>query len=389
MTERSPSIATLNRPILSPSAAFAAKTDDIVISCYENEVPSFVEAELPRVYGNIHSSLAHLKVYGGMEEITHTYVARKHSEIVALFLFHRDSNSVRVINEGMRIDDAEMNRFAAYVFSRWPSVGLISMHAVDTDNIRVDFPHQQYVCTANIVLPLPATVDDYTASLGKNMRRNLRRYMDKLTRSFPSFQYAVFEREAVNEQHVRDIIDLNRARIADKKLTYGIDNEIEQILALTRQCGLVGVATVDGRVIGGAVGYLVGENYFFKVIAHDPKYNDYSAGILCCFLTISACIARGCKEYNFMWNEYEYKFALGAHSRSLYHLVVYRSRLHMLFNLRAALQVAISGSRHRISALLDKAGKPDSLSPAARRAVRVLNALRQMKKLASGYLRRS
>jgi hypothetical protein len=388
MNERDPSIATISTPVLSPSTVRTATADEVCISCYDKEVPSFIEAELPRLYGNIHSTIAHLKIYGGMAEITNTYVARKHGSIVAIFLFRRDRRSVQVINEGMRIDDDELIRFASYVFSRWLTVDMISMHAVEAAIGRIAFPLQQYACTANIILPLPETVDEYLASLGKNMRRNLRRYMDKLKRSFPSFRYDVFEKDAVNEQHVRDIIYLNRARISDKKLAFGIDEEIEQIVALVKRCGLVGVATIDGQVIGGAVGYLVGGNYFFKVIAHDPRYNEFSAGILCCYLTISECIVRGCKEYNFMWNEYEYKFALGAHSRSLHQLAVYRSRTHFLLSALAAFRIAIDGYRHMLSSMLDKAGKPETLSPAARTAVRVLNGLRKMKRLAAGVLRK-
>lgn len=383
MSEQGTSIPTINRPVAEPPAAHTEPQQDISIACYDGEIPAFVDMEMRRLYGNIHSTLAHLQIYGGLEEVTHTYVARRQNKVVAVFLFRRDGDVVRVINEGMGIGTAQTQGFADYVFSTWPEVNVIVFHAVQAAIAPLALPSQRYDCTANIVLPLPASGDAYLATLGKNMRRNLRRYMDKLTRSFPDFRFEVFEKEQVDEDHVRDIIDLNRARIAGKNKTFGIADEEDRILALVRASGLVGVATIDGRVAGGAVGYLAGDHYFFKIIAHDPKYDEYSAGILCCYQMICACIARGCKEYNFMWNEYEYKFALGAHSRALQHVVVYRSRLQFLLHARMAAGVALDRHRHRLSSLLDKAAKPEQLGRGTRLAIGMLNAMRRVKRFAA------
>lgn len=380
MNEHSTSIKTSFGSQGSLSATGATEAGDISITCYEGPIPAFIGAELPARYGDIHSTLAQLRIYGGLDAVTHTYVVRRHGSIVSIFLFRHERNAVRVINEGMAIADDEFDRFAAYVFANWPSVHLISFHAVRAAIQRLAFPCQHYVCTASIVLPLPASAEEYVASLGKNMRRNLRRYMDKLKRDFPSFRFDVFEKERVQAGYVRDIMNLNRARIAGKNKTYAIDDEEEKIIALSRETGMVGVATIDGVVVAGSIGYLVGDHYFFKIIAHDPRYNEYSAGILCCYLTICECIARGCKEYNFMWNEYEYKFALGARPRSLEHVVVYRSRLHFVRHSGTAARIALNRHRHRLSVLLDKADKREDISPGERRAIRLMNGLRNLKR---------
>ena len=377
MNDHGPSTTTL--PL--PPSAHTSFEDEVAVACYENEIPPFLDAELQRLYGNIHSTLSHLRIYGGYSQVSHVYVARRNGHAIAAFLFRRDGNRVRVLNEGMAFGDDALRRFAQFVFDTWPSSAMIIFHAVESTLANLPFPYQQHECTANIVLPLPATVDDYVASLGKNMRRNLRRYDDRFHQDFPGLRYDVSEGEAISEAQVREIIALNRLRIAGKHLRYGLEEEVEQVIALARECGMVGVMTVDGKVIAGAVGYLAGANYFFKVIAHDPAYNAYSPGILCCFQTISACIMRGCKEYNFMWNEYEYKFALGAHSRSLYHVVVYRSRLRYLLSAPTACRTAFSGWRYRMSSLLDKTEKPENLSAADRLALHAMARLRQLKRM--------
>lgn len=377
----------------SPASAAMAKSaavpmtvpDDISVSCYNNEVPPFIEAELDRLYGNIFSSLAHFRTCGGLPGNTNTYVARKSHEIIAIFLFRCEHGRLQVINEGMKIDEGEIRRFAGYIFSEYKSVSTISFHAVHTGIRSLPFPYQCFNCTADIVLTLPGSAGEYLASLGKNTRRNIKRYMDKLKRSFPSFRYDFYTSETVDERQVRDIIGLNKARIAGKNKIYSIDNEVEQIIKLTKACGLVGVATIDDRVCGGAIGYLVGTSYLFKVIAHDPKYNDYSLGILCCYFTICECIARGCKQYNFMWNGYEYKFALGAVQRNLDHLVIYRSHAHFLLNAGMALRTAFNGYLHRIKCWLqDNAERQESLPFTARLVFHLANYLRSLKRFTSG-----
>lgn len=374
------SIDAIARPVPVTPEFHAASHGDIAIFCHAGPIPPWIDAEMRRLYGNIHSTLAHLSIYGGLQEASHTYVACRNNRVIAAFLFRHKGDAVQVINEGMAIDEADIERFAAYVFATWPKVATILFHAVQADFVRLAFPYQHYTCTANIVLPLPDSKQTYLAGLGKNMRRNLRRYMDKLKRDHPSFHFSLHERELVQERHVRDIIALNRARIAGKNRDYAMEAEEDKVLALAKATGLVGVVTIDGQVAAGAVGYLVGDNYFFKVIAHDPKYNEYSAGILCCYLMICACIERGCKEYNFMWNEYEYKFALGAHSRGLKHVAVYRSRWQLLMKPRLAAGIVIDRYRHQLTAMLDKADKPEQASRGARAAIALVSGMRRLKR---------
>jgi CelD/BcsL family acetyltransferase involved in cellulose biosynthesis len=343
-------------------------------------LPPAVDEELCRLYSNIHSSLAHLRIYGGLDSITHTYIARRGAQASAIFLLRRDGRTLRVVNEGMALDQQTVEHFARYIFGSFPDVDRIEFHAVEARLQDLSYPMQRAVCTAEMPLQLPDSVDDYLTGLGKNMRRNLRRYMEKLQQRFPSFRFDVHEREAIADQDVRAIMDLNRARIAGKRQAYSIDAEEERIIALARACGMVGIGRIDNRICCGAVGYRVGDRYFFKIIGHDPQYNPWSLGILCCYLTICACIERGCREYNFMWNEYEYKFALGACRRDLERLVVYRSRLRLMANAGAACRIALDAWRHRAAALMEQRGRLDQLPAASRAAFHLLHGLRSLKR---------
>ncbi|HJV80497.1 GNAT family N-acetyltransferase [Noviherbaspirillum sp.] len=317
---------------------------DLTISCYDNEVPSFVESEIERLYGNIFSSLRGFRTYGWTETNTSTYVARKSGKISALILFERRNGKARVLNEGIRISGEELDRFADYLFATDESLNVISFKAVETDIRKSRFPLQRFNQLEDLALAFPSTREEYLARLGKNTRRNIKRYTDRLLRAFPSFRFEVCESENVNEKDIRTLIAFNRARMAGKNVVSSFDEEeTRQVVDLAKSCGLVGIARIDGQICAGAVSFKAGDNYFLNLLSHDPRYDDYWVGFLCCYLTMCECIDRGGREFHFLWGRYEYKYALGAKPRDLDNVNVYRSRLQVLLNADFAWKAAREG----------------------------------------------
>lgn len=351
-------------------------SSDATIACYENEVPDFVEPELERLYGNIFSSLLQFRVYGWTPGRTSTYVAQRDGEPTAILLFERDERRARVMNEVITLDSAELDRFVNHVFSTCASVSVIEFKAIETAVRRFAFPYQRFNHLEDLALALPATVDAYHASLGKNTRRNIRRHLDRLGRAFPSYCFEVYEKDAMDPQLVREIIEFNRARMADKNIVSIIDEEeTRRIIRLVRESGLVGVVKIDGRLCAGAISFQSGSNYFLNVLAHDPRYDDYWLGFLCCYNTICECIARGGKEFHFLWGRYDYKFLLGAVQRDLDNIVIYRNRMQFVRNSDIAWRIAREGYLRRLKVWL-KYG--DSfLSQRARRLAERLRSLKR------------
>ena len=332
----------------------AADSADVVISCFENEVPAFVGPTMEQLYGNLFSSMLQFDLSGLDHASTSTYVAREGARVVALFLFQRRHSRLRVLNETIRIDAAEVRRFVRYIFARYPSVGVVSFNAVEVRPAALGYPFQHVNQLEDIAMALPATPDAYLAGLGKNMRRNVRRYTERVTRAFPDYQFRCHEREAVDEALVRSIIGFNHARMANKQKASNLDEQaVRRVTHLARAAGLVGVVTIDGRECAGAISYRVGANYFLDILAHDPAYDDYWVGILCCYQTIRACILRGGREFHFLWGRYDYKFTLGATLRELDALAVYRSRVQMLLHADLALKLAYDGRRRRLKLWLE------------------------------------
>ncbi len=374
----------------SPDSARAADTPsasgDIVITCYENEVPAFAGAEIDRLYGHLLCSLSNFRVAKDINEAS-TYVVRQNGAAITVFLFRREGKEVKVISEFIQLDQATMLLFVDFIFARYPSVKLVSFNKIQAEPSRFSYPCQHVNCTEDIIVALPATVEEYQARLGKNMRRNIKRYHSALQTDFPSYRYRVYVMEEISEQHLRDIIQLNRTRMAGKNIVSRIDEEETQwIVQLAKRCGIVGVATVDGKVCGGAIGFRIGVNYFMHVIAHDPAYNDYSLGILCYYFTICEGIVRGGKHFHLLLGRYEYKYRLLGVTQEIAHVDIYRNRTYWLLYCGRVMKTAVDATLLRVKRWLLEAERRDDA--AARLATRMVNVLRAVKRFNAGRLAR-
>jgi hypothetical protein len=358
------------------------ESNEITISCYEKEVPAFVDAEMDLLYGNIFSSITNFKICDSDTKNVNTYVVRNQGKIITIFLFRHDNEKVQVMNEVIRIDNEEIKRFSNYIFTTFGFVKIIIFKAIQTDIRRIGYLHQRYNYSEDITVTLPETSDKYFSSLGKNTRRNIRRYLEKVSHNLPSFNFNVYVQDAIDEQYIRDIVRFNKARMANKNKVSTLDEqETQRITKLAKACGLVGVIRINDRICAGAISYRSGRNYFLDVLAHDPEYNDYWIGILCCYLTICECISRAGKEFHFLWGRYDYKFLLGAVLRDLDYVAVYRSPIQFLRNSNLVLQIAYRGYLRQAKLWLNY--KNSFMSGLA---LNFLNWLRRMKRCSRSAL---
>lgn len=309
----------------------ASIADNIDTSLHLYEIPAFAEDELERLYENIYASMKEWRVTSELRSDVSAYVERKSGIVTALYLFRVCGREARVLNEGIRIESAEAERFSVAVFAACPGVGVITFHAVRCTVHRLRYPCHRYECLEDIVLKLPASGDAYLAKMGSATRSYIKRYLNKARRSLPSFQHDVTFGADIDTQELREVIAFNKLRMEGKGKEQGIDErELQRILALAKECGMLSVVRIDGKIRAGTINFRIGDNYFLEVIAHDPAYNEFRLGTLCCYLTICECIARNGSEYHFLWGPQEYKFRLQGVQEELDHLTIYRSRWHAM-----------------------------------------------------------
>lgn len=372
---------------VSRNEALAARHGEIQVSCHDGEIPAFVAQELDRLYRHPYCTLSYLAM---MEDLagTSTYVARQNGMPIVILLYRRTASEVTVINDYVALGEEEIRRFACHLFDRFEAVRRISFRMLQAGVASLGYPRHAVICTEDMTVVLPATVQEYHAAVGRNMRRNIKRYTDALLADFPTYRYQHFLEHEIGEQQIREIVALSCMRMESKNIVPRFNEaEIRWIIDLAKRCGMIGVATIDGRICAGAIGFRMGEDYFMHVIAHDLQYNDYSLGILCYFKTICEGIARGGKQFHLLQGRYGYKYRLLAQRRDLVHLDIYRNRTCLVLCCRSALQKELQGRIHLVKQwLLHDVERQEGR--VCRLLARTVNALRKARRTRGVPVRR-
>lgn len=372
------------------------KKNEAGITCYENTIPDFAGTEMERLYGELLSSLPYLEINKKLQRETSTYVARDGETVTTIFLFNREKHAVKILNGGMKIDADVLADFCDFIFQKYPSVKRVSIDCVEIDIDRFPYPLQRLDCPSDILMDLPATREEYLASLSGKARNNIKRAIAKLNSDFPSFDIAFQRSDALEESQLHRILSLNRARMAQVRNVYARNSEdLQKIAALCRARGLVSVATIDGSVCGGSIGYRVGNGFTGHIVAHDAAYDRYSLGLLSIYWTICECIDQGCKRFNFMSGNNPYKAALGGKPRGLQRLSIYRSPVHAALSPVALAKMAFARTRQSAGrrvqirlAELRKLQADGRLDFRSRILFQLLDFSRILKDRLSGFVRR-
>lgn len=322
--------------------------------------------------------MRHFKIYDKLDNAS-TYICRVEDTPVAILLFKIAKGMVRVLNESIHLPAAEIERFTTYIFQRYRQVRSIFFRAIDTAHQDLPQPSKAIFHASDMWMTAPASVDAYIKGLDSKARQNVVRCTRNIKRDFPSFTYQVFDRDAASEDVIRTILGFSRVRLAAKGEVSGDDDEeIRRVIQTTRECGLVGIATIDGKICGGQVIYRFGDNFAYRVTGHDPLYDSYSLGFLGCYMGACACIERHARILYMGWGTLDYKFRLGGDRRDLHDVVIFRSRvsvaLHSGLLLRAIGNRFLLRSRQAVKAA-------SSMREPARSIARVLVASARLVRL--------
>jgi hypothetical protein len=350
----------------------------IEVTFYENAIPDFVERELERLYESVYCTIARFGIYREADGAS-TYVARVGGAVVCVILFRLEAGVVRVINQQIRLLDDDLGAFADAVFAKYKAARRIAFYAIDTGIERFHLPFLRYQALEENILALPATREDYTASLNQNLYKRLQSGERKLKRDFPDHSFRILRGTEVTEDTLRQVVAMASARMASKQQdTYIREEDIAKILRLIHVYGYVGALTINGVIRGGNVFYGVGGRYFMHVIAHDPDYDKYMLGHMVQYLSACFCIDMKGRECCLMGGGRENKGRFRAYPKSLDNVDIYRSRLRFLLDARRVL----SGTSRRFlyRAKENYLQLADTDTRNGRAAARLLGFVRGLKK---------
>lgn len=330
-----------NRPMILRPPDRAAPECDVSTACYDS-VPPALEAELVGLYCHINSSLCHYAVARRARD-AYAYVARRGDQPVAIFLFQREHGGITVFNEMMQIAREDIERFAHYVFNRFPSVARISFSKIGREIGALSLPWQQYRNSEDVVVSLPDTPEAYFSQLSAKTRHNVKHQMKAICADFPGFSFDTYENAAISDDHVWGLVQLKKANMNEKRIKFGITpEETSWMIERARTNGLLVVALFDGKVCGGSLSFRLGDRYFSHLNGYDKRFAKYSLGMLCCYLAVKEQILRGAREAHLSWGRNPYKFKLLGVPRGIANLDIYRSRMAYYLHIRRVIRNALA-----------------------------------------------
>lgn len=352
--------------------------DEISHSFFEGEVPQFLGPDLERLYQSLYSTLERLRIYEQDKNVS-AYVERRGDKVISAILFRLENNKVVVLNQQTTLKSIEISKFSNAVFFRYKSVKLISYWGLISTPPEIPYATRRNYCLPEVVVVLPESPDSYLSSLGKSTRRSIRSSLKKVAATFPSFSVERSVKSEIRPSDIFDIINLNNARMANKdKVTYNSDEETQRLIRLANVYGLVLTLKIDGRVCAGAVGYCVGSTCFFHTLAHDPKLDELKLGMVCCYLMLCECIARGVREVRFGGSSHRYKFDFKGNLLRMDYLLIYRNFGHYVLHAASSIPTSFEAYLGRAKLWLLLAERREDF--ASRLIARGINRLRELRR---------
>jgi hypothetical protein len=249
--------------------------------------------------------------------------------------------SVRVLNEFIALERADLERFVAAIFACHPTASELRLVKVECDLAGSPLAHRRVPAGVDYAIALPATVEEYQARLGQSTRRNLNLWRNRLRKAHPEMRFDTARGGAITRDAVRRVVEMNRLRMRVKGKRPGIDGEYEeQIFRFAGSYGVLSTLILDGELVAGVLCSRVGRRQFLHVIAHDPRHDALRLGHLCLQFAIHTAIEEGVDAFHLLWGDFEYKSRFGGVRVEQHDLVVYRSRWSKWGDLRTIAALA-------------------------------------------------
>ena len=174
----------------------------------------------------------------------------------------------------------------------------------------------------SLELDLPATWEEYLATLTKKQRHEVRRKLRRLWEAGEVKHRCV----EVSRGEVGDYTDtflklfsLSRAEKANF-MTPEMESFFRSLAEAMAEIGLLrfGIIELGTLPVAMTVGFDYNDSHYLYNSAYDPQYNSLSVGLLCKVLCIKESIEKGRKKWDFLKGGEPYKYQLGGQEIPLY-----------------------------------------------------------------------
>jgi hypothetical protein len=301
---------------------------------YPAGVPSSELDALPGLYGNVASTAPFFRLYDYLDVPAACVLHRPHH----VFVFRKDGRTVEVLNRTCAVPPEDVERACAAIFRGLPDTRRIHMD-VTCSPAELALPVRFLFRRDYRAIEIPGGPEEYTASLGKHTRRNLRSYERRWSRDHPGSDIRVVSCEGRAEELFEQFRVWKRARFAGRGTPSHWDevrNAGEHYTALLEEGGEALVVSIDGEPVGTSFFFHVGSTIESQEAAYDTRFEPYALGTLMHYWTALEAARRGCTRVSLGPGPNAYFERFGSTLRPSYRISVFRSELARLDSLNEA-----------------------------------------------------
>lgn len=317
-------------------------------------VPQEILAELPVLYSSLRTTPAWFGSFDGAIPNGVCILSRPRH----LLVFHRTDVEVNVLTKGIEIAPSDASKACGAIFEAVPAAKRIRIE-VPFPPRRLGLPNRLLATIHPMVVDLPATEQEYYASLGARTRKNIRNYGNRLKANHPDLHTSVETPDADGmRRFVDQFVTWNIARMRAQGRTSGFVTDAarrDKVLRLMIEGGARVLSTeIDGRLAAVEFIHHTGDCATIYAGSFDPRYTDDHLGFLSTYWAIGETVRSGARQCNLLWTSEYYKGLLGARPTTANRLSVYRTERDRLLALNEVRQVRWRQAKEYVRAKLGK-----------------------------------
>ena len=184
------------------------------------------------------------------------------------------------------------------------------------------------------VIALPSTFDEYMAGLSSNTRQNLRRKMRKLAQDGHTIEQIAPGDEATRNAAMDAFFNFHQDRWEEDASGGGFPEGWQRVIHRYMTGTLAAAGKLDLRMVRSSDGEIAGVIYNFRHngvgyyyhlgASQDPRWAPYSLGTCLLADSIAAAISDGCRSFDLLRGDHDYKRHFGGYATNNLRVVIYR-----------------------------------------------------------------
>jgi len=326
----------MSLPDPSQTTGSPADYRDLGARVWSDSVPSGAAEALPELYNSLLATPGWSRYFDDTEA-TGACLLEDPRHVL---LFTVAGDTIEVLNKFFDIAPEDAARACKALFRALPQARRIHLE-VKFPPAGLRLPKRVLYTTDHMVIPLPTTVEEYTASLGKRTRSNLRQYERRLRRDHPDVTLSVQPVEGRSEE----VVDLFVTWKVTRFSQHGRITEWERrpqagqlFTEMLDHGGEALIAAIDGAPAAIWLFFSIGRTVDSNEGSFDPRYEPYAMGTLMHYWMSCEAISRGASNVYLGWGSDDYKRRFGAVPVTATRLSVFRSQTARLYSPRESLE---------------------------------------------------